>query len=118
MTQKEWTQKLQLALKLTPDGVFGPVTSAKSDEFEIELVLKEKPKVVFPGPIEDSGDYFGSPWIGSYIHLLGRYETDPQLNKELVPEWAKEGLPGFKTLAGNDHPWCAVLVGASLRKVV
>lgn len=119
MTQKEWTQKLQLALGLTPDGVFGPVTSQKSDLFDIELTLKAKPKPVFSGPNAqaDEADYFGAPWIGSYIEFLGRHETDPALNAALVPEWAKEGLPGFKTLAGNDHAWCAVLVGASFRKV-
>lgn len=61
-------------------------------------------------------DWFGAPWVGSFIHLLGRYETDPKLNEALVPEWRLEGLPGFKTLAGNLRAWCSVLVNASLRK--
>lgn len=62
-------------------------------------------------------DYFGAPWIGANIDLLGRSETDAELNARYVPEWALEGLPGYKTLAGNAHAWCSVRENADKRKV-
>lgn len=62
-------------------------------------------------------DYFGAPWVGANIDLLGRYETDPELNARYVPEWAHEGLPGYKTLIGNAHAWCILRWNADKRKV-
>lgn len=62
-------------------------------------------------------DDFGAPWIFANLDLLGRDETDPVLNARYVPEWAHEGLPSFKTLAGNDHAWCSVRANADRRKV-
>ena len=62
-------------------------------------------------------EWFGAPWVGANIDLLGRHETDPELNARYVPEWAKEGLPGYKTLAGNTHAWCSVRENADKRKV-
>lgn len=112
MNSKEWTQKLQLALGITPDGVFGPVTEAKSSAVEIELIVKPLPEVK-----PRDTDFFGAPWMGSYIHLINREESDKELNQALVPEWAKEGLPNYKTLVGNTHPWCSVFANASMRKV-
>lgn len=67
-----------------------------------------------PKPIEVP--YFGAPWIGSNIDLLGRNESDKTLNARLVPEWKLEGLD-YKTLMGNDHAWCSLLVNADFRKV-
>ena len=120
MTSKELIQKLQLAIGVTPDGVFGPVTEAMTLKFDIDVLATEKEAVVNPGqpglPVS-VGNYFGAIWIGSYLDFLGLEESSPKLNAALVPEWAKENLPHFKTLAGNDHPWCSVLVNASFRKV-
>lgn len=62
-------------------------------------------------------DFFGAPWIGANVDLLGRDETDHELNARYVPEWAHEGLPGYKTLAGNSHAWCSVRENADKRKV-
>lgn len=98
-----------LGAGLVEDGVYGPKTKAAEEKF-----LKPA-GVVKPKPVA-SGDLFGAPWIGSFLHLLGKHETDAALNAALVPEWAKEGLPGYKTLAGNTHAWCSVLVNASFRK--
>jgi len=70
-----------------------------------------------PVRVVDKGDYFGAPWVGANIDLLGRDETDPELNKRYVPEWKLEGLPGYKTLAGNTHAWCSVRENADKRKV-
>lgn len=118
MTLKELVKKAQAALSLTPDGDWGPISEAKADKFDIEITVKEKPVEIKPMPVTvDGKDYFGAPWVGAYIHLLGKHETDPELNAALVPEWSKEGLPQFKTLAGNDHAWCSVLVNASFRRV-
>lgn len=115
MTQKDLIKKLQEAIGTTPDGNWGPVTTGLADKFDlIGINVKAKP-VVTPTP-QPSGDYFGATWIGAYIEFLGKHETDAALNKALVPEWSKHGLPQFKTLAGNDHAWCAILVGGSLRK--
>ena len=60
---------------------------------------------------------FGAPWVFANIDLLGKHETDPELNKRYVPEWKLEGLPGYKTLAGNKHAWCSVRENADKRKV-
>lgn len=106
----------QKSMGLTPDGDFGKVSTAKAADFDFEftcIATKKETPVLLP----TDSDWFGATWTGSYINLLGRYETDPVLNAALVPEWPKEGLPSFKTLAGNDHAWCSVLVNASFRKV-
>lgn len=81
------------------------------------------PQKPLDAPIEDvgeganPGDYFGAPWVGANIDLLGRHESDPALNARYVPEWKIEGLPGYKTLVGNDHAWCSVRENADRRKV-
>lgn len=75
-------------------------------------VPAEKP----PVPKAEPGDYFGARWIGLDLDLLGRNETDPELNARYVPEWKNVGLPGYKTLIGNAHAWCAIRVSAVLRR--
>lgn len=64
-----------------------------------------------------SDNFFGAPWMGVDLDLLGRKETDPELNARLVPEWKLEGLPGYKTLVGNKHAWCSVRCNHAMRKV-
>lgn len=88
---------------------------------------KELPKVALPvdTPIEDvltpepanPGDYFGAKWVGANIDLLGRKEDDPKLNARYVPHWKNQGLPGYKTLVGNDHAWCSLREDADMLKV-
>lgn len=118
MTQKELIKKLQVAIGVTPDGDFGPITQAKSSYFDIDVIATEIPDQKIPEVIEPaSGAYFGAPWIGANIDLLGRDETDPVLNARYVPEWKLEGLPGYKTLAGNTYAWCSVRANADRRKV-
>ena len=88
-----------LGATLEVDGIYGPKTRAAE--------IKYLPK----------GDQFGAPWIFANIDLLGRDETDPELNARYVPEWSLEGLPGFKSLAGNTRAWCSVRANADRRKV-
>lgn len=123
MNQKELFRRFQVAMnnagaspKLTEDGDYGPKTTAMSEKFDFIVTAKLQPIVAQPVPFPADTDFFGAPWIGSFIHLLGLSETDPKLNAELVPYWAKVGLPQFKTLAGNDHAWCALFGNAAYLK--
>ncbi|MER9177773.1 transglycosylase SLT domain-containing protein [Mesorhizobium sp. M0955] len=52
-------------------------------------------------------DWSGAKWISYAIDYLGLSETDPTLNKLLVPHWAAVGLPKWKTLEGDERPWCS-----------
>lgn len=67
--------------------------------------------------MQNENKYFGAPWIFANIDLLGRDETDKELNDRYVPEWNNLGLPQYNTLAGNDHAWCSLRVNADFRKV-
>ncbi len=96
------------------------------DEILTGKAAAELPKVPVPvdAPAEKqplttappSSDYFGARWIGLDLDLLGRSETDPALNARYVPEWKNVGLPGYKTLIGNAHAWCAIRVSSVLRR--
>jgi hypothetical protein len=114
-------KRLQEALneqgaKLTVDGDYGPKTEAVTlDAIGIMAEPgqgKSEETVQMP-----SGSFLGAPWVFANIDLLGRHETDPELNARYVPEWAKEGLPGYKTLSGNSFAWCSVRENADKRKV-
>lgn len=67
--------------------------------------------------LADQFEDFGAPHVFANIDLLGLDETDPRLIARYGPEWAHEGLPGYKTLAGNDHAWCSNRANADFRKV-
>lgn len=110
------------------DGHFGPQTKKAVMAFQKSfgssgsgilgmLTLDKLGLKIGSKPVDVSGDYFGAPWIGADIDLLGRHETDKELNKRFVPEWALEGLPDYDKLWGNKYAWCSVLVNAKLRKV-
>lgn len=119
MTEKDFIKALQTALnsrgeKLTVDGDLGSKTRAALLKYHIDISASLAP-VIAPPPIAQ-GDFFGAPWIGIDIDLLGRDETDKEMNARFVPEWALEGLSGYKTLAGNRHAWCSLLVNHKLRK--
>jgi len=63
-----------------------------------------------------SMDYFGAPWMAFDNDLLGRVETDAEMNKRFVPGWKLSGLPGYKTLVGNRHAWCIMRTNLHLEK--
>lgn len=120
MRYSDLVKKMQSAMndqgeKLTVDGDPGPKTQAALEKFNVSLTATLAP-VAAPIIISPS-DFFGAPWIGANLDLLGRSETDPALNARYVPEWKFEGLPGYKTLSGNDYAWCSVRANADRRKV-
>jgi hypothetical protein len=90
--------------KLTVEGelgkAFGPKTVAA---LELALAKKEIPTI-------GKGDFFGAPWMAFDNDLLGRDETDLELNARFVPGWKLSGLPGYKTLVGKRHAFC-IMVG-------
>ena len=99
---------------LTVDGIFGPKTEAA---LKLALAPKSTPAPA-PKPLPvTTGEHFGAPWVFANIDLLGRHETDKELNARYVPEWRLEGLPGYKTLSGNSFAWCSVKENADKRKV-
>ena len=107
----------ELGTKLSVDGDYGPLTeSATLDALGVMAdTTPEPPKAVKPHP-SSGGTIFGAP-VFANIDLLGRSETDPELNARYVPEWKLEGLPGYKTLSGNSFAWCSVKENADKRKV-
>lgn len=120
MKYSDLIKKLQTAMneqgeKLAVDGDPGPKTQLALSKFNVAF---QATRAAVPVPEDvDPSEYFGAPWVGSNIDMLGRSETDPLLNSRYVPEWKLEGLPGYKTLAGNDHAWCSVKENADKRKV-
>jgi len=121
----EGIKRLQSALngmgnKLTVDGDYGPITEATTlgaigHKGNTAPDIKPVPDVK-PAPVV-AGGMFGAPWVFANIDLLGRSETDPELNARYVPEWKLDGLPGYKTLSGNSYAWCSVRENADKRKV-
>lgn len=124
-SEKEIVKKLQLALnaageKLTADGVPGPVTKGVLSKYDIQMIAT---KLAIANPPKDpviipSGDWFGAPWVGANIDLLGLYETDARLNARYVPEWPLEGMDkSYDDLGGAPHAWCILRGNADRRKV-
>lgn len=86
---------------------------------EVELEPIEKPEVAPEETEIVTGDaeWFGAPWIGANIDLLGLDETNPRLAARYIPEWRLLGLPGYKSLSGKTYAWCSVRDVADKRKV-
>lgn len=91
---------------LTVDGWAGPQTLAEVDR-QIK-VLDALPKAPKAPNSPDTKLFFGAPWVGINLPVLGLYETDKRLNAVYVPGWKLLGLPKYPTLAGNTHAWCSV----------
>lgn len=113
MTEKELIIKAQKAMGVTPDGDWGPLSQKASLNFDVDVIATEIPQELKPA----TSDWFGAPWVGANIDLLGRHETDEELNARYVPEWKLEGLPNYKTLSGNSYAWCSLRENADKRKV-
>ena len=100
--------------KLVTDGLNGPKTQAALAKAMAGKILKA---VDIPKAPVAKGDFFGAPWVGANIDLLGRYETDKDLIARYEPEWANCKLKGYKGLAGTARAWCALRENADRRKV-
>lgn len=112
------TELNELGARLKVDGDYGPLTEAVAlDAIGVMGQADPTPVPVVKPPPLASGEQFGAPWVFANIDLLGRHETDPELNARYVPEWKLEGLPGYKTLSGNSFAWCSVKENADKRKV-
>lgn len=107
----------QSELGLTPDGDFGPITTRTAANFDIKFIAIASEKRTEALQPTSSGDYFGAPWVGANIDLLGLDETNPKLIARYEPEWKLEGLPSYKGLAGNARAWCSLRANADRRKV-
>lgn len=104
--------------RLVEDGLNGPKTQAALTKALAGKAVKASdiPKLPAQKPVNKT-DYFGAPWVGANIDLLGRYETDKALVERYEPEWANCGLKGYKGLAGTPRAWCALRENADRRKV-
>jgi len=58
--------------------------------------------------------WYGAPWVRFGVPYRNLSETDPTLNKVLVPHWAKMGGLEYKTLSGNEHAWCSLFIDWSM----
>lgn len=109
---KEFTRKTKTLLNR-----LGKYNLNPDDEAVGEKTLAALDAEIEKRPVQRATGFFGAPWIGANIDLLGRSETDKELNARYVPEWAREGLPHYKTLSGNAFAWCSVRANADRRKV-
>lgn len=116
MKQKQMNALIQKAMndagvkpKFSLTGNYGPQTERETDNFEFTITAVPKKVIDLPTKPSATG-YFGAPWVGVNIDLLGRHESDPELNRRYVPRWAKVGLPGYKSLEGNARAWCAIMI--------
>lgn len=103
--------------KLTVDGDLGKYTKNALLDYEVMLTVKKitkaKPVVIPMKPVKND---FGAPHIFVNLDMLGLDETDPRLVARYEPEWALEGLAGYKGLSGRSKAWCSVATNADLRK--
>lgn len=77
---------------------------------------EEKPNMASPvNEAKPALPQWNAPWVFVDLDLLGRDETDPELNRRIVPIWKKLGL-NFTTLAGNAHAWCQARIEYVLNK--
>lgn len=112
MNLKDLIKKVQSAIGVTPDGDWGPVSTAKSDDYDITVTAKKKAdepiKPLPPG---------GTPWLDEAKKHKGKTEFDSTFNKYLSGFWKLVGLPGYKTIIGTSFAWCGLFVAAMLYEV-
>lgn len=109
--------------KIDMIDTFGPQTKAATSAFQKSKGLsgsgKPGPKTLkFLGlavkksdsPVTPSGD---TPWMDEIAKDLGKHESDPALQKKLVPFWKKTGL-NYTSLVGSRNAWCGLAVAAYL----
>lgn len=117
MTLIELIKKAQAAIGASPDGDWGPVSQSRADGFDIDVIATEKEMPEILTPVV-GGDYFGARWVNVDLDLLGRDESDPELNRRYAPSWIPLGLPQYKNLMGNAHAWCSVRIYKALKQLM
>lgn len=112
--------------KFSETGNYGTKTEVALPLYAFTVTAKRldiDPVIIIPAPVPKpaltptKGDYFGASWVGANNDLLGLNETDSRLNARFVPHWAKVGLSGYKTLVGNSHAHCALVLDANYAAV-
>jgi hypothetical protein len=97
--------------KLTVDGDLQFAWGPKCEEaLKYGLAIDNTPNPA-------KGEFFGAPWMGLDNDLLGRDETDAELNARFVPGWKHSGLPGYKSLIGVRHAFCIMTTNYHLVRV-
>lgn len=111
MTQKELTKLVQKALGLTPDGDWGPISIAKSDQFDITITVKPKLKIVEDKPVVLPSGSTNPAYVEAKKYN-GQSESKPKFVSWLSGFWPKVGLPGYKTIIGTSFAWCGLFIAA------
>lgn len=108
MTEKQMIALFQKAMneagespKFAGTGKYGPQTASASDKYDFVVSAKAK-ALNLPSP---GGDFFNAIWVGVDLDLLGRKETDKELERRYETEWEKVGL-SYDDLIGRAHAWC------------
>jgi hypothetical protein len=115
MTLKDLIKKFQTAIGATADGEYGPVTTAKADEFDVEIIVKKRPKSEEPAAALPTGS--GPIWLDEAKKHKGKKESDSAFNRYLSGFWKIVGLPHYKTIIGSSFAWCGLFVAAMLYEV-
>jgi len=102
MTEKA-LKDFQSRYGLEVDGIFGPITQKRIDN----LIASHADQYV-------DVDQKSAPWMD---FMMARYGWNESKNDaELAKFWKYTNVPGFKTVRGSDHAWCAMIVCAALEE--
>lgn len=112
MTLRDLVMKVQKAIGVTVDGDWGPVTTAKAAEYDIEVVVKTKPKPEVPKETEHNTSAY-PPWYLAARKYLGRNEMEPSFNKEMSAKWSLFGM-NLGTIQQSWAAWCGLAMAVAL----
>lgn len=117
---------IALGYKIKADADFGPQTEAALKDFQKRYGLEVDG---IAGPISQKRiddliashadspvdtDSKSAPWMD---FMLARYGWNENRNDaELAKFWKYTNVPGYKTVRGADHAWCAMIVCAALEE--
>lgn len=109
MTLQDLIKQFQRAIGVKDDGVFGPVTTAKAEEYDVEIKVTKKPvvekPVVAPAPGKSA-----NPAYNHSKQFGGMGEHVKSFVARMSSYWPKAGLPGYKTIIGSSFAWCGLFI--------
>lgn len=112
MNKNDLLKKAQKAIGVTPDGEWGPISSAKAEEFDlVDVIVKPKPKEE-KKPVAVPAGKSANPAYNEAKKYAGKTEFMPAFNAWLSGFWKKVGLPGYKTIIGTSFAWCGLFIAA------